>query len=132
MQKPLGSIGEDHLERALQSRLLLFDNGLRDFVDFNVDDLVIVGDGTGIWLESPDDVSAFVGFTVCNQLSLLVALFITREKRSHPTRRFREEKGTKEGGNGENDLESDGETELGIVDYVAHAVVYFVRFVQVI
>lgn len=78
MQKPLGSIGKDHLERALRSRLLLFDNGMRDFVDFNVDDLVIVGDGTGIRLESPDDVSAFVGFTVCNQLSLLVGLFINR------------------------------------------------------
>lgn len=123
MQKSLGSIGKDHLERALRSRLLLFNNSLRNFVDFNVDDLVIVGDGTGIRLESPDDVSAFVGFTVCNQLSLLAELFINREERSHPSRGFREEKDTEEGGNGEKDLEGDGETELGIVDYVARAVV---------
>lgn len=76
VQKPLGSIGKDHFERALQSCLPLFYNGMRDFVDFNVDDLVIVGDGTGVWLESPDDASTFVSFTVCNQLSLLAEPFI--------------------------------------------------------
>jgi len=66
MEEPLWSIGEDHLKRAFRCRLLLLSNSPRDFLDFDVDDSVIIGDGSGVGLQGPDDVSAFVGFTVCD------------------------------------------------------------------
>jgi len=84
MEEPLRSISEDHFERAFRCRLLFLSNGPRDLVDFDVDDSVIVGDGSGVGLQGPDDVSAFIGFTVCDQLFPLAELFIHREReRTH-------------------------------------------------
>ena len=76
MPEPLWPILKNHLERAFGSSLSLFNNSSRDIVDFNIDAWVVNGKGTGIWLYSPDDMSAFFRFAMRNQLLPLAMLGI--------------------------------------------------------
>ena len=76
MPEPLWPILKNHLERAFGGSLSLFNNSSRDIVDFNIDAWVINGKGTGIWLYSPDDMSAFFRLAMCNQLLPLAMLGI--------------------------------------------------------
>lgn len=66
MHEPLRSIGKYHLERALRACLVLFVDGICNFVDLLVDHGVVLGDVTGVWLEGLDDLAALFGFTVCD------------------------------------------------------------------
>lgn len=74
MPEPLRSIFQNHLERAFFGSLSFFNNSSRDIVDFHIDAWVINGKGTGIWLYSPDDMSAFFRFAMRNQLLPLALL----------------------------------------------------------
>lgn len=66
MHEPLWSIGKHHFERTFRACVVLFVDSLCDLVDLLVDHGVVLSNATGVWLESPDDLAALFGFTVCD------------------------------------------------------------------
>ena len=76
MPEPLRSIFQNHLERAFFGSLSFFNDGSRNIVYFHINAWVVNRKGTGIWLHSPDDMSAFFRLAMCNQLLPLAMLGI--------------------------------------------------------